>query len=77
MALVLQCLVEPHSDAVGLSVIGFGLLSVDFLHRQVELEGVVFRLPAALAPWLKEHPTERRTLDERKGRWPKLRNPLA
>jgi hypothetical protein len=56
---------------------GLGLLSVDILHRQVELEGVVFRLPGVLAPWLKEQPSERRTLDERKERGPKPRNPAV
>ena len=39
---------EPFAIPVGLRVIGLGPGMVDVLHRQVELVGVVLRLPAVL-----------------------------
>ena len=39
---------EPFADAVGLGVVGLGPGVVDVLHCQVELVGVVLRLPAVL-----------------------------
>ena len=36
---------EPFADAVGLGVIGLGPGVVDVLYRQVELVGMVLRLP--------------------------------
>ena len=39
---------EPFTNAVGLRVVGLGSGMVDVLHRQVELVGVVLRLPAVL-----------------------------
>ena len=48
VAFVLQGLVEPFADAVGLRAVGLGPGMVDVLQRQVELVGVIIRLPAAL-----------------------------
>ena len=45
VAFVLQGLVEPFADAVGLGVIGLGSGMVDVLHCQVQLVGVVLRFP--------------------------------
>lgn len=48
VAFVLQGLVEPFADAVGLGMVGLGPGMVNVLHRQVELVGVVLQLSTIL-----------------------------